>query len=181
MKRLALTLALLAALCAVAGAQTAQGSADDEKRRDIVRLLEVSKAADAGLVIMEQVTNEMRGLFTSLPDEQRERIFKIYEEEMQKEFSREKMIETIAPIYEKHLSAEDVKGLISFYESPLGRRAVEVLPLITREAYEEGARRGQEAAHHITARLISEGLLTPPDPLVLPKPKPKPQPRRRRG
>jgi uncharacterized protein len=178
MKRLILTLAAVAFVCGAAEAQTAQAAADEAKRRDIVRLLEVSKAADASLVIMEQVTNEIRALFTSLPADRRERIFKIYEEEMRKEFNRAKLIETIAPIYDKHLTAEDVKGLISFYESPLGQRAVEVLPVITREAYEEGARRGEEAARRITERLISEGLLTPPE---TPAPKPKPQPRRRRG
>jgi uncharacterized protein len=188
MKRLALTLALLAALCAAAGAQTqgtqtqgtqTQGEVSEEKRRDIVRLLELTRAADLGTQIIQQMTGSLRESFAMLPAESRDKIFKVFQEEMSKEFSKEKMIELVVPIYDRHLSAEDVKGLIAFYETPLGRRTIEVMPAIAREAYEVGASRGREAGLRAMARIANEGLLnTPEQP---PPPKPKPRPRRGRA
>ena len=189
MKRLTLALIMLAALCTAAGAQTqaaqaanaqTQGAIDEGKRRDIARLLELTRAADLGTQIIQQVTAELRTNFSVLPAEQRDRLFKIFEEEMSKEFTKERMIEAVTPIYDKYLSAEDVKGLITFYESPLGQRTVEALPSITREAYDDGARRGREAGLRVMSRIASEGLLNPSEPPA-PKPKPKTQSRRRRG
>jgi hypothetical protein len=94
------------------------------------------------------------------------------------------MIEMVVPIYDKHLSAEDVKGLIAFYESPLGQRTIEALPAIAREAYDAGAQRGREAGLRVMTRLATEGLLDPPKNKSFrppPKPKPKPPARGRRG
>ena len=181
MKRVILTLLLsLAALCGTASAQEARGAVSEEKRRDIIKLLELTKAADLGQQIIQQITQTLRENFAMMPAEQRDKVFKIYEEEMGKEFSKEKMIEVIVPIYDKYMSAEDVKTLIAFYETPTGRRAVDALPAISREAYEDGARRGREAGLRVMTRLLSEGLMTPP-PAAPPAAKPKPKPRARRG
>jgi hypothetical protein len=178
MKRVALAILLLAATCGVAGAQTRK-TINEEKRRDIVRLLELMKAADLGTEFLKHLTDELQSSFASLPEENRERIFKIYEEEYGKEFSREKIIEVAVPIYDKYLSAEDLKGLLEFYDTPLGRRVIGALPAIMREANEDGARRGRAVGMRVIARITSEGLLTTPEPP--PAPKPKPRPRRRRG
>jgi uncharacterized protein len=179
MKRVTLALVVLAALCATAGAQT-QGAVGEEKRRDIMRLLELTKAADLGTQVIKQMLGTIRANFAMLPEESREKVFKTFEEEMTKEFTKERMIEAVIPIYDKYLSSEDVKGLITFYESPLGQRTIEVLPAISREAYEDGARRGREAGLRVMARIASEGLLDTPKTTPA-KPRPKRQPRRGRG
>ena len=193
MKRLALTILLLAATCGVASAQETpevklqdpqtQTPVSEEKRRDIMRLLELTKAADLGTQILEQISAELRTSFAMLPSEQRDKIFKIYEEEIRKEFNKEKLTEAVIPIYDKHVSGEDIKALIAFYETPLGQRFVEALPAITREAYEDGARRGRQVGMRAMTRILAEGLLTPPSPTLElpPKPKPKTQSRRRRA
>lgn len=180
MKRLTLAIVMLAALCAAAGAQT-QGAVDEEKRRDIVRLLELTRAADLGAQIIEQATADLRANFSMLPAVQRDKLFKIFAEEMSKEFTKERMIEAVTPIYDKYLSREDVKALITFYESPLGQRTVRALPSITREAYEDGARRGREAGLRVMSRVASEGLLDAPATAPPPAPKPKPRRQARRG
>jgi hypothetical protein len=182
---------MFACLCAAAAAQTAgpqtqepqtpnaqtQGGISEEKRRDIIRLLEMTKAAELGTQIMQQINGSLREGFVMLPADVRERIFKILEEEMEKDFSKEKIIEMVLPIYDKHLSAEDVKGLIAFYESPLGQKTIGALPLIARESYEIGAARGREVGLRVMSRIASEGLLNPPSP----PPAPKPKPHARRG
>jgi hypothetical protein len=81
---------------------------------------------------------------------------------MRKEFTAERVISSITPIYEKYLSDDDVKALIVFYESPLGQKVITVLPQIMREAFEDGAARGHDAALRAIERLRAEGLLPSP-------------------
>src|SRR4051812_29156950 len=93
MKRGTLTLLLLAATCGVARAQETQDEkprdvlarvASEEKRRDIVRLLELTKAADLGTQVIQQMMGSMRANFATLPSETREKVFKTFEEELTK-------------------------------------------------------------------------------------------------
>jgi uncharacterized protein len=58
--------------------------------------------------------------------------------------------------YQKHVSTEDAAQLIAFYKSPAGRRVVRVLPLITQEMQEEGARQGMKISQDVIQRHIDE-------------------------
>ncbi len=46
--------------------------------------------------------------------------------------------------YQKHLSTEDAAQLITFYETPAGKRVIAALPAILHETQEEGAQLGQK-------------------------------------
>lgn len=187
MKRTALTALLLVLFAVSTHAQTTAGTINEEKKQDLIRLLDLTKATDIGAQFVQQGVDELRKSFASLPDERRERMVKIFQEEMLKEFSREKMIEGILPIYDKYLTDEDVKQLIAFYESPVGRKMVEVQPRILKEAFDYGSTRGREAGQRAVARITEEGLLEPPPDVeklirtpTLPAKK-RPAARRRRG
>lgn len=157
--------ALMAVLVCGCGAQSAaQTPAEGEKVRDIKRLLELTGAGGLGVQLGEQQMEQLRPLFSTLPPEVRDKVLRAFEEEMRKELTAEKLIELVIPIYDKHLTAEDVRGLIAFYETPLGRKVVEVLPQISREAFERGAARGGEIGEGVLAKLLADGTLTPPPP-----------------
>lgn len=162
MKRLALVLLLSAAACGGARGQAPAGDAAEEKWRDLVRLLELSRGAELGKQIISQSIKELQEGLTFLTGETRGKIIKIFEEEMLKEFSKEKIFELVLPIYDKHLAAEDVKALIAFYETPVGKKMLDVQPLIMREAYEVGSERGREAGRRAMARIAEAGLLPTP-------------------
>jgi hypothetical protein len=40
----------------------------------------------------------------------------------------------MVPLYKKHFTHEDVKELINFYESPIGKKLVTKTPLLTQES-----------------------------------------------
>jgi hypothetical protein len=50
------------------------------------------------------------------------------------------------PIYHKHLTLAEVRGLIQFYKTPLGQKAISVMPKMS----QEGALAGQKWAATIT-------------------------------
>jgi uncharacterized protein len=182
MKRIVLALMLLCAACVPAAAQTVDAAAE-EKRRDIKRLLELSRGAELGAEIVRQSIEELRSGLTILPEPQRDKVIKIFEEEMLKEFNPATMAEMVVPIYDKHLSAEDVKALIDFYQTPLGKKMLDTLPQIMREAYDAGAERGRVAGLRAMARVTAEGILPTPAAAAeeLTKPVSPKQPVRRRA
>ena len=49
------------------------------------------------------------------------------------------------PIYSAHLSTDDIKALIQFFESPLGQRELKAMPLIAQESEKAGGDIDQKA------------------------------------
>ena len=183
--RKAVALAALAfALFCVPGSRAAAQDSSPERRQNIRRLLEITKAVELSSQAGEQAIAQLKGSLAQLPanvggqlsPEVMEKITSVFEEEMRKEFTAEKVVSSITPIYEKYLSDDDVKALIAFYESPLGQKVIDVLPQIMREAFEDGAARGQAAALRAIERLRVEKLL--PSPTQPEQPAAKPPSRR---
>ena len=166
MKRLTLTLMLLALACAGARGQEGAGQAAAEKRRDIGRLLQLNGSAAASVQVFEQLLPNMREIFgtmfESMPARTRETAIRIMEEESRRGFTAERMTQELIPIYERYLTAEDVKALIAFYESPAGRKLVAVQPLLIREGSTLGEKIGSEVVERILKRYQEEGIAPPP-------------------
>lgn len=160
--KLNLILLSLLLICCAGGTANAQGSIDKEKEQQIRRLLELTQAGNIGMQFIEQSLAQIRVGFATLPADVRDKIMRIYEEELLKDFSNDKMVEITIPIYDKYLSLDEIKQLITVYESPIGQKLVTVMPQIARESFNMGASRGRVTAQRIVARLQAEGLLNPP-------------------
>jgi len=180
--KLTLTLIALILICCAGATASAQSSVPTEKEQAIRRLLVLTKAGDLGVQIIEQALPQVKASLGMIPAEKRTKILQVYEEEMRKDFTSEKMTAAVIPIYDKYLSLDEIKQLIAIYETPIGQKLIAVLPQITREAYDDGMRRGQITGKRIMARLETEGLLESPPPPVKPAiiPATKPAPRRSR-
>ncbi len=83
--------------------------------------------------------------------------------EFSQAFSGGEIREKQIALYAKYFTHADVKGLISFYESDLGRKTVANMPSLMREGGEIGQRWAQDAMPKmlktLEARLKAEGLL----------------------
>jgi len=44
------------------------------------------------------------------------------------------MVELMIPVYDRHLTHDEIQGLIQFYQTPLGKRLLETLPQITKDS-----------------------------------------------
>lgn len=164
MTRTSILTALLLILCAATLNAQTQTPGGKEKEEAIRRLLEVSKAGDVGQQIVSEAIIKLKENLQSVPAEKRERILQIFEEEMRKDFSTEKIIEGVIPIYDKYLSLEEVRQLTAIYETPIGQKLMSVLPQITREAMQSGEKMAVNTTQRVEARLWAEGLLESPKP-----------------
>lgn len=67
--------------------------------------------------------------------------------------SIEELTELIAPIYVKYLSLDDLKELIKFYQSDIGKKLTKVTPLITVESMKIGEEWGRKLGEDIAKKL----------------------------
>ncbi len=137
-----LTLALLSVGTAMAQAPAGEAAA---KRQDIRKLLELTGAAKIGQQIAAQMIPMFKQANPQAPP--------AFWNEVQKEFNPESMIELVIPIYDKHLTHDDIKGLIAFYQSPLGRKMAAATPQIAQESMQAGQQWGLQIAQRIQKRL----------------------------
>jgi gluconate 5-dehydrogenase len=72
----------------------------------------------------------------------------------------EDLEEAIIPSYVKQFSADDIKQLIAFYESPFGRKVTRAMPQIMQECNEIGINWGQNIVTRVATKWRKEGKLT---------------------
>ncbi|MBT6006160.1 MAG: DUF2059 domain-containing protein [Prolixibacteraceae bacterium] len=63
----------------------------------------------------------------------------------------------LIPIYKNHLTHNDVKGLIKFYESPLGKKLTVAIRAITKESMQIAQTWGMGLGQKLTGFLTEKG------------------------
>jgi hypothetical protein len=132
-------------LCLASGAPWAQNTA---KHEDIKKLLDIIGARGIGLRVFNQVIAAFQRSNTEAP------------EEIWQEISREAetriddfITGRLAPIYDQYLSHDDIKGMLAFYQSPLGEKLLSIMPQMSQESMIAGQAWGREFAEAVKKRL----------------------------
>ena len=112
-------------------------------------LIELSGEADMGVMVFENMMMSFRDIFPDVPGEFWDRVVDAVE--------RDDLMDILVPIYRKHFTAEDVAGLIRFYESPLGRKLIERQPDMTRESMVAGEEWGETIAWKVIDMMAADG------------------------
>lgn len=68
--------------------------------------------------------------------------------------------EKLVPIYQRHFTEQDVRGLLKFYRSPLGKKLLLEQPSIMDEVMQMGQQWGQQRAREMISGLQKNGTLT---------------------
>jgi hypothetical protein len=114
--------------------QTAR-AIDPAKENDIHSLMELLGARD----LVQDSTNKgmeqyRENLLASVPDNERGQQFvNAFLDGYQKKFDPEVASTRFTAIYDKHFTAEEIKGLLEFYGSPLGQKYAQEMPRVSAE------------------------------------------------
>lgn len=111
---------------------------DPQKRADLVRLMQVTGATRLGLQLFEQVLTSFKNVVPGAKE--------AFWAEFRKEVNVDELTERLLPIYDRHLNSSEVKELIRFYESPLGKKVLAAMPAITAESMQAGQAWGMDLA-----------------------------------
>ena len=137
------SLAGFAVLCLLALGNPLQAQEGNTKEQDIRRMMELTGAAKLAEQIMDQ-------MIVALDQEGADKAFW---ESLRTEFDTQSLLRKTIPIYDKHFTHEEIKGLIAFYESPLGSKLIEKLPAVTQESMAVGMEWGQEIAEKVIEKM----------------------------
>ncbi len=77
--------------------------------------------------------------------------------EKAKQFFSDNLVKVYVPIYQKHLTLDDLKKIVAFYESPVGKKLGAVTPAITMEGMTAGQQLGMELVTLIQRELDAHG------------------------
>jgi uncharacterized protein len=126
-----------------------------EKRADIQQLLEMTGALSIGrqmsAAVVQQMTQFLRKARPDIP----QRVLDVLPEEIDGVIKENTgaFTDMIIPLYHKYYTGAEVKEMIRFYATPLGRKTVETLPALMNEGFELGQRWGQSLGPSIQARV----------------------------
>jgi uncharacterized protein len=136
-------LAALAVLCLLALAHPLQAQEATTKEQDIRRLLEISGSAK----MTDQILDQMRATFDEDGSD------KEFWDAFRAEIDPAELIRMTIPIYDKHFTQEEIRGLIAFYQTPVGSKYVEKLPAIAQDSMVIGMKWGEELVEKAMAKL----------------------------
>lgn len=128
-----------------------------EFRNDITVLLKMTGAEALGLQMGTAVMNQLIESLSKKNPEIPQRALAIMKEEINLVFTEEmpKLIAETAPLYAKYFSHDEVKGLIAFYGTPLGKKTIQVMPALMNECLKAGEDWGQGIIPNLIPRLES--------------------------
>ena len=134
---------ILAVLCLLALAPALQAQEGNTKEQDIRRLLVLTGSDKLAEQIMDQMMVQLDADGSD----------KKFWEGFRAEIDTEALIRMTIPIYDKHLTHEEIRGLIAFYQTPLGAKLIEKLPAIAQDSMAAGMKWGQEIAGKAMAKM----------------------------
>jgi uncharacterized protein len=140
---------------ALGGQQT---NVDPAKEVDIRRLLDVMNATAILAQTMQGMETELKPVLSnSLPaGEYREKLINLFFTKVHSRLNSGHLIDLAVPIYDRYLTDDEIKGLIQFYETPLGHKAMSVLPKLSAELQEEGRKWGEKIGRQAMLEVLTE-------------------------
>ena len=149
-------LALLAAAVVGAFVPTAvraqsASSPDTAKVRLIRRLIADAHVTDQALQVIEQALPAQRAANPSVPAVFWDRFLE------QARARRGELEDGYVALYDRNFTAAELRGLLAFYESPIGKRFIEVQPTLIREGMAMGQEWGTRIGADVGRTLAAEG------------------------
>lgn len=119
--------------------------------------LDISKQMSAAVV------NQMSNVFRQARPDMPSQVMAVMSDEINVVISENigTFKDVAIPIYHKNFTAEEVKGMIEFYSTDLGKKTIRVMPSLLNESMQAGQQWGQSLGpiidQRIRARLKREG------------------------
>jgi hypothetical protein len=135
-----------------------------QKRADIERLLEMTGATKIGRQMASLSASHMvlslkqshPGIPQNALDVLPAEVGAVFDEQIGA------FVAAIIPVYHRYFTAEDIKGMIAFYSTDLGRKAIGAMPGLVSESMMIGQKWGESLqpaiAERVRARLKQEGV-----------------------
>jgi len=130
------------------------GQENSTYRASLKKMMQVSGSE----VAYKGVINQMITMFK----EKQSNVPKEFWDEVAIEMNKDalnQLINLVLPIYQKHLTEDDLTGVIAFYDTPVGKKFAEKTPVITQESMIAGQEWGLQIGQQVIDKLRNKGYL----------------------
>ena len=151
-------LTIAAAACAFAPAPAraqTSSSPDTAMVRLIKQLIADAHLTDQALQVIEQALPAQRAANPRVPAAFWDRFLE------QARARRGELEEGYVALYDRNFTTAELRGLVALYESPIGKRFVEVQPVLLREGMTMGQEWGTRIGADVGRTLSAEGVAAP--------------------
>jgi hypothetical protein len=121
---------------------------DSEKIVNIKKIIDLTGGEAAANQIFDQIAQNLKS--SGGPGSDRMLA------EFRKQFDLKKFNEIAIRAYDKNLSAQDVKGILAFYQSPVGKRMIAAMPNVMNDMMVETLQMTREMTEKIRKSLQEE-------------------------
>ncbi|MCD4681253.1 MAG: DUF2059 domain-containing protein [Bacteroidales bacterium] len=115
------------------------GQVDEEYEKTLWEMFKVSGTDASYKMVIDQVFTIYKGEYTDVDDETWKALKKEFNESAIKD-----LVSLLTPVYHKHLTQADLEEIIKFYETSIGKKYANSMPLIGKEAMQIGAEWGMK-------------------------------------
>ena len=119
-------------------AQTAAANGQQATRQDVENLFAVLKLDHMMQVTMASVAEQMK---TNLPELMKQQNVEIPKEQLDamaedifRDYPMKDVLDSMIPVYQKHLTKMDVANILAFYQTPTGQKMLNEMPEMSKEA-----------------------------------------------
>ena len=135
-----------------------QSTIDPAKAADIRKLQELRGDKQNAAQVMDTMLKTLRPLMTKAlpPGDYRDKLIELFVQKLQTKDLSQAILDAAVPIYDKYLSDDDIKSLIQFYESPVGRKLAAVTPALMAELQGVGEKQGEEEGRQTMLEVLAE-------------------------
>ena len=148
MKTRILLISTLVVACIVGSLAYAEINRD--KEREIRKLLEATGTTKSMPEMLDQMIAEFRKALPDVPSQ--------FWDDFRKEVNTDELVSLMVPVYDKHLSMEDLKAANAFFATPAGKRFAAKMPVMSAEGFEVGRKWGEGKGRLVAERLKAKGL-----------------------
>src|SRR5215469_17152042 len=131
---------------------------DPVKEAAIRRLFEVQGTKKSMEQVISEMSANMKPTLSKLlpPGEYQDKLIPLFFEKFQSKMKTDDLMDLMVPIYDKYLTKEDINGLAQFYQTPLGKKMISVLPQLVIETQTAAMNMGQELGRKAMLEVLAE-------------------------
>lgn len=139
-------------------AASAQLRIDPAKEADIRRLMDLAGTKLLVIQMMDGMEKSIKPLMMNSfpPGEYREKLIDLFLSKFHSKAVPQQLLDMAVPAYDKYYTHEEIKGLIQFYETPVGQKLASVQPKMSGELQEAGRKWGEGLGRDSMLEVLAE-------------------------
>lgn len=151
-QKILLTLAICLVAAGTAPAQTPQRSSiiNPEKAQNIRLLFQATNSKDLVPQVLDQFVVAFKQAAPNVPQE--------FWDAIKKKVDVNELVDLMIPIYDKYFTADDIKAMLAFYDSPTGRKVTATMAPMTQEKITVMQAWGREKGMEVEQELARRGV-----------------------